>query len=158
MAWDYKRVERTYEEIPEGRYRVRILNAEKAISKNSGNDMLVLTLEVSGQHSSLWSYISFLPDKPEITNRMLTQMFDAFGIEEGNFNLASYVGKAGAAQIKHDEQGRAKLHYFLNKGSEAEKSLPPFESVRKDIGGDNGLPIPSGEWTSISEEQLDDLF
>lgn len=156
MAWQYKREERTYDEIPEGRHRIRILNAEKAISKNSGNDMLVLTLEVSGYHSSLWNYIAFLPDRPEITNRMLTQMFDAFGIEEGNFNLASYIGKAGAAQIKHDEQGRAKLQYFLKKGSEAELSLPPFKSVRSDTGGD--APTPSGEWSPIQEGQLDDLF
>lgn len=156
MGWQFKRTERTFDEIPEGQYRVRILNAEKAISRNSGNDMLVLTLEVSGQHSALWNYITFLPDKPEITNRMLTQMFDAFGIEDGNFNLASYIGKAGAAQIKHDEQGRAKLHYFLKKGSEAEMSLPPFKSVRNDTG--NAPTTPSGEWTPVTEGQLDDLF
>lgn len=155
MSWEYKRVEQTFDEIPEGRYRVRILNAEKAFSQNE-NEMLVLMLEVSGQRSALWNHITFLPDRPEITNRMLTQMFDAFGIEEGNFNLASYIGKAGAAQIKHDDQGRAKLHYYLKKGSEAEKKLPPFESVRSDTGG--SAPAPSGEWSSISEGQLDDLF
>lgn len=158
MSWEYKREEQTFDEIPEGRYRVRILNAEKAISKRSGNDMLVLMLEVSGQRRSLWNHITFLPDRPEITNRMLTQMFDAFDIEDGNFNLASYIGKAGAAQIKHDDQGRAKLHYYLKKGSEAEKKLPPFESVRSDTGRDSGSTALSGEWSPVAEGMLDDLF
>lgn len=153
MAWEYKREERSFEEIPAGRYRVRIVNAEKAISKNSGNDMIVLQLEVSGYQSLLWNYIVFLPDRPEITNRMLTQFFDAFGIEEGNFNLATYIGKAGAAQIKHDEEGRAKLHYFLKKGSQAEQDLPPFKSVRSDTGSTNGS---DGEWVPV--KGLDDLF
>ena len=153
MAWEYKREERSFEEIPAGRYRVRIVNAEKAISKNSGNDMIVLQLEVSGYQSLLWSYIVFLPDRPEITNRMLTQFFDAFGIEEGNFNIATYIGKAGAAQIKHDEEGRAKLHYFLKKGSQAEQDLPPFKSVRSDTGSAGGS---DGEWGPVNG--LDDLF
>lgn len=155
MAWEYKREEGGFDEIPAGRYRVRIINAEKAVSKNSGNDMIVLQLEVSGYRSLIWNYISFLPDKPEITNRMLTQLFDAFGIEEGNFNLATYIGKAGAAQIKHDETGRAKIHYFIKKGSNAEMELPPFKSVRDDTGADNG--VKSGEWVDVGNT-LDDLF
>ena len=42
MAWDYERNESNgFEPIPEGKYRIRIKEAEKAVSK-SGNDMLVL--------------------------------------------------------------------------------------------------------------------
>lgn len=125
MEWQYKREERQFDEIPEGTYRVRIVSAEKAVSKTSGNDMLVIKMEVSGQKSHIWRYISFLPDRPEVTNRMLTEFFDSFGIEEGNFNLASYVGKAGAAVIKHDEQGRAKISYFIKKDKQDE--LPPWQ-------------------------------
>ena len=83
MEWQFKREERQFDEIPEGTYRVRIASAEKAVSKTSGNDMLVIKLDVSGQKSHIWRYISFLPDKPEVTNRMLTELFDSFGIEEG---------------------------------------------------------------------------
>lgn len=154
MAWVYKREESSFGEVPEGNHRVRILNAEKAISKNSGNDMLVLELEVSGYTNRMWNYIAFLPDRPEITNRMLTQMFDCFGIDDGNFNLASYIGKAGAAKVKHDEQGRAKVQYFIKKGSNTEQDLPPFKSLRDDTGG---APTPTGEWQPAGGV-LDDLF
>lgn len=124
MAWNYQRTESTqFAEIPEGRYRALIDSAEKAVSK-SGNDMLVIKMRVSGQTSSIWYYISFLEDRPEITNRMLTQLFDSFGIEEGNFNLASYVGKAGGIQVKHDDQGRARISYLLSKKQQEE--LPPY--------------------------------
>ena len=46
MAWEFKREERQFEVVPEGRYRIRIKSAEKAMSKN-GNDMLVLQFDVS---------------------------------------------------------------------------------------------------------------
>lgn len=123
--WKYKREEREFEEIPEGTYRVAIASAEMAVSKASGNDMLVLRLAVSGYTASIWNYIAFLPDRPEVTNGMLTSLFDSFGIEEGDFNLAGYVGKVGAAKIKHDADGRAKISYFLKKDKQS--SLPPWK-------------------------------
>ena len=124
MAWEYKREESQFAEIPEGKYRVVIDNVEKKVSRN-GNDMLEIRMSVSGQSSSIWYYISFLEDRPKITNRMLTRLFDSFGIEEGNFNLQSYVGKAGAAMIKHDDDtGRAKISYLIAKSKQDD--LPPF--------------------------------
>lgn len=124
MAWQFKREESEFTELPEGRYRVGIVDAEMAVS-SKGNDMLVIKLLVSGTNRNLWNYITFLDDRPEITNRMLTQFFDSFGIEDGNFNLSSYIGKIGGCQVKHDEDGRAKVHYFLNK--KAQESLPPWK-------------------------------
>lgn len=148
MAWDYKREESTqFAEIPEGKYRAVIDSAEKAVSK-SGNDMLVLKMRVSGQTSSIWYYISFLQDRPEITNRMLTQLFDSFDIEEGNFNLASYVGKAGGINVKHDDTGRARISYLLSKKQQEE--LPPY------VGSD-GKPLPKVGADGFMELPEDDL-
>lgn len=125
MAWQFKREEKEFEEIPEGRYRVVIVDAQMAVSKNSGNDMLVIKMAVSGSNCNLWNYITFLDDRPEITNRMLTQFFDSFDIEGGDFNLSGYIGRAGGVQVKHDEQGRAKVQYFLNK--KQQEPLPPWQ-------------------------------
>lgn len=124
MAWQFKREEAEFEELAEGRYRVMIDSAEMAVSK-SGNDMLVIKLLVSGTNRNLWNYITFLDDRPEVTNRMLTQFFDSFGIDDGDFNLKNYVGKIGGCQVKHDEQGRAKVQYFLSK--KQQEALPPWE-------------------------------
>lgn len=132
MEWQFKREEQTFEEIPVGTYRVVIDSADKAISQN-GNDMLVVKMKVSGQSRMLWYYIPFLNDRPEITNRMLTSLFDSFGIEDGNFNLSSYTGKAGAVVVKHDDSGRAKVSYFIKK--EKQDGLPPFV-------GDAPTPLP----------------
>jgi len=150
MAWNYQRTETQFEEIPAGRYRALIDSAEKAVSQN-GNDMLVIKMRVSGQTSSIWYYISFLEDRPEITNRMLTQLFDSFGIEEGNFNLQSYIGKAGGIQVKHDDQGRARISYLLSKKQQEE--LPPFAGDAPKLPpkvGDNGF-------MEIPEEGDDDI-
>ena len=142
MAWDYKREESQFQELPKGRYRVMIDSAEMAVSK-SGNDMLVIRVLVSGTQMHLWNYITFLDDRPEITNRMLTQLFDSFDIEEGNFNLNTYVGHFGGCQVKHDDQGRAKISYFLSK--KQQQDLPPWKGeVPKiqEIKGDDGeLPF-----------------
>lgn len=125
MDWNYKAEESTSAPIPEGRYQVCIEDVEKTVSK-AGNDMLKIKLIVGGTNNRrIWNHIVFLPDRPEITNRMLTQFFDAFGIDRGDFNLSNYIGKIGGAQIKHDDEGRAFVHYFLNRNVTAK--LPPYD-------------------------------
>lgn len=131
MEWKFERVETKFEVLPVGKYRLRIKEAEKAISKNSGNDMLIVTLEVSGSNQTLMHYIPFLADKPEVTNRMLTQFFDSFGID-GDFNLANWKGKVGGCQTKLEEyngEDRAKIAYFLNK--KQQESLPAWQDGEK---------------------------
>ena len=130
MEWNYQREESTFEEIPVGEHRVRIADAEKAISKN-GNDMLVLTLDVSGYRSRLWHYVVFMPDHPEITNRNLTSIFDSFGIADGDFNLANWKGKVGACVTKQDEFG-TKVRYFLSR--KKQESLPPWKEPSESGG------------------------
>lgn len=131
MEWNYQRTENTYDEIPVGKHRVRIAGAEKAISK-SGNDMLVLTLDVSGYNSRLWHYVVFMPDRPEITNRKLTEIFDSFGIADGDFNLKNWIGKVGACVTKQDEYG-TKVNYFINRKKQGE--LPPWKEPSESTSG-----------------------
>lgn len=141
MAWNYQREEQEFQQIPEGRYRIRVKSAEKAVSKN-GNDMLALQFEVSGQKQILYHYIVFLDNRPEITNRMLTQFFDSFkDIPEGDFNLSNWIGKVGACQIKHDEDGRARLHYFLR--VKQQENLPNWrEPDGREVDKDGFMQLP----------------
>jgi len=124
MAWNFQRTEQTFQQIPAGDHRVVIESAEQAQSKN-GNDMLVIKMRVSGYNSLLWHYIVFMDQRPEITNQKLTQFFDSFDIEDGNFNLASYVGRAGAAHVKIDENGYSKVAWFIHK--DKQDKLPPWK-------------------------------
>lgn len=140
MSWEYNREEQQFELIPEGVHRIRVRSAEKAVSK-SGRDMLVLQFDVSGYSSILYHYIVFLEDRPEITNRTLTQFFDSFAdIKEGDFNLNNWIGKIGACSVKHEEYNgnmQAKLHYYINKDKQAD--LPPWKEK-----GDNNTPVVGG--------------
>ena len=128
MAGSYKREERQFPVVPEGDHRIRIKSADKAVSKK-GNDMLTLQFTVSGSGLTLFHYITFMDDRPEMTNRMLTQFFDAFpDIEDGDFNMQNWIGKVGACHVKHDEYNgspSAKVSYFLNKKRADE--LPPWQ-------------------------------
>ena len=156
MAWSYKREERQFPIIPEGEYRIRIREANKAVSKK-GRDMLALQFDVSGRNEILYHYIVFLDDKPEITNRQLTQFFDSFkDIADGDFNLRNWIGKVGACKIKHEETDynggstQARIHYFIEAGKQG--TLPQWkEPVRDgekknwtDAGSDDFAPIPDG--------------
>lgn len=129
MAWQYQREENSTftTHIPEGRHRIRIKSAEKAVSK-SGNDMLALQFDVSGYNASLYHYIVFLQDKPEITNRNLTQFFDSFkDIPDGDFDTSHWIGKVGACTVKHEEYNdnvNAKVGYFIS--ADKQDDLPAW--------------------------------
>lgn len=136
MSWSYQRKENSgyTTKIPEGKHRIRIRSAEKAQSKSSGNDMLVLQFDVSGYPDIVYYYIVFMNDHPEITNGKLTQFFDSFkDIEDGNFDMKSWIGKVGAATIKHDEYNgnvNAKISWFLK--ADKQGDLPQWkEPVRE---------------------------
>lgn len=147
MAWDYQRDESNgFEPIPEGKYRIRIKEAEKAVSK-SGNDMLVLKFEVSGHKGLIFHYIVFMQDRPEITNRNLTKFFDSFaGIPEGDFDTSHWIGKVGAAEIKHEEYNgnvNAKINYFIS--YDKQDTLPNWqEPDGTTTDADGFMNIPDG--------------
>jgi hypothetical protein len=130
MAWNFQREESSnfVTNVPEGKHRIRVKSAEKAVSK-SGNDMLVLQFDVSGYNATLYHYIVFMADKPQITNRMLTQFFDSFkGIPEGQFDTSKWIGQVGACVVKHEEYNgntNAKISYFIN--ADKQGDLPAWK-------------------------------
>lgn len=159
MSWDYKREENNSytTKVPEGKHRIRIKEATKAVSK-SGNDMLTLQFEISGYPDTLYHYIVFMADRPEITNRMLTQFFDSFAdIPEGDFDTSHWIGKVGACVIKHEEYNgnvNAKVSYFISKDKQADlpawkgstDSTPQFETdengfMKVPEGADGDIPF-----------------
>ena len=146
MDWKFERVEQKFEQIKVGDHRVRIKEVSKQISQ-SGRDMIKLVFDVSGTNLLLYNYIVFMDDRPEITNRKLTQLFDSFDIEDGNFNLNSWVGKVGAVNVKHDEEERAVVNYYINKNRQ--QNLPPW------VEGNTETPTPKlGEMYEVDDEEL----
>ena len=81
-----------------------IIKGVREEKSKSGKDMLALQFDVSGYSSLIYHYIVFMQNKPEITNRMLTQFFDSFkDISDGEFDTSKWIGKVGACQVKHEE-------------------------------------------------------
>lgn len=161
MEWGYSREERKFELPPEGDYRLRIKSAEKNIS-STGKDMVVLQFEVSGSSAIVYHNIVFLPDRPEITNRSLTQFFDSFaGIPEGQFKLSTWTGQIGAARLKHDtynDKEKLAVHYFIPKVRQDQ--LPPWvEPSKRDDNSNSsgGVYNPySGDKSGFQEITSDD--
>jgi hypothetical protein len=124
-ATDYE--EQSFKPIPVGDHRVRISSAEEQTSEK-GKQMIKLVLDVSGYTSTIWHYIVFLPDNQKLTNQKLGELWNSFGIPQGNFNLSSWVGKVGAAKVKHEDykgEPSAKIAYFISK--DRQDKLPAWQ-------------------------------
>ena len=141
---DYE--ETSFKPIPVGEHRVRISSAEEQQS-SKGNPMIKLVLEVSGHNSTIWHYVVFLPTNAKLTNQKLGELWNSFDIPQGNFNLNSWVGKVGAAKVKHEDyngEPSAKIAYFINK--DRQDKLPAWkEPSNASLTGpiDEGIPMPS---------------
>lgn len=141
-ADDYQ--EQSFAPIPVGDHRVRIRDAEETTSQK-GNDMIKLTLDVSGHSSTLWFYLVFMPDNPQMVNQRLGQIFSSFGITPGDLNVENWKGKVGACRVKHEKyngEDQAKVSYFLSK--EKQEQLPPWSDPagRASVtGGGNFAPV-----------------
>lgn len=124
-AADYE--ETSFKPVPIGDHRVRIASAEEQTS-NSGRQMIKLVLDVSGYNSTIWHFIVFMPENTKLTNQKLGELWNSFGIPQGNFNLQSWVGKVGAAKVKHEDyngEPDAKIAYFINK--DRQDKLPAWQ-------------------------------
>lgn len=117
--WDsYQREERP--RLSPGDYRVEIVSAEEKESK-AGNPMLVIGVRPNGSNITINHYIV----KNDWFNRNMTEFFDSFNIDDGDFTLPTWIGAVGAARLKEDDKGYLKVQYFINE-DRAEK-LPPWE-------------------------------
>ena len=144
-AADYE--EQSFKPIPVGDHRVRIASAEEQTS-NRGRQMIKLVLDVSGHNSTIWHYIVFMPDNQKLTNQKLGEVFNSFGIPQGNFNLQQWVGKVGAAKVKHEDyngEPNAKIAYFINK--DRQDKLPAWQEPNKASvsGGFEAIPTPTDD-------------
>lgn len=145
MDWKFEEKENEFKKVPAGKHRLRIASAERKTSAK-GNDMVELVLDISGYSGKVWFYLVFLPDYPDITNRNLTAIYDSFGIEKGNMNFDSWIGKVGAGQLKYDENEYLKIHYFIKK--EGQAGLPSWvepnteEALGKYITVENTEDLP----------------
>lgn len=105
-----------------GDYRVEITAVEETESR-AGNPMIVVTVRPNGSNIKIKHYIV----KNQYFNRNMTDLFDSFNIDEGDFNFPTWVGAVGAAKLAEDENGYLKVRWFISE-SKAEK-LPPWQGT-----------------------------
>lgn len=122
MVWNFNAEEgkegmRDFPIIPVGDHRIRFAKIEE-VKSTTNKDMLKIEFDVSDYSSKLFYYFVFDDSTPEArkrTNGNLMKIFDSFGIEVGNMNFQSWIGKVGACRVKHETyEGRinARISYF----------------------------------------------
>ena len=143
---DYQREERETNSNITGKLRCVVTSVEEAVSKTSGNPMIVVSVRPSGCRFTVKNYIV----KNEHFNRNMTDFFDAFpSIGDGNFDFLTWVGAMGAANFGEDEKGYMKIKWWIT--ADKAVNLPPFEgdvpeqqtvSTLTELEGDDGdLPF-----------------
>lgn len=115
--WNYKRDDTQY--AREGNYWATITGAEEKKSK-SGNDMLVVTLEIDGTATTIKDYFV----QGEYFNRRITKFFDAFkNIADGDFSYPKWIGKKAAVSLKKDDKGYLKIGRYIASDDVAIKDM-----------------------------------
>ena len=138
--------EQSFTVIPVGEHRVRIEKAEEATSQ-AGNQMIRMVLEVSGHNGKIFHNLVFMQDNQKLTNQKLGELFNSFGIQPGNFNIATWIGKVGAAKVKHETYNgevSPKVNYFI--GKDRQDKLPVWvePSNKAELTGQAApTPVPT---------------
>lgn len=149
--------------IPPGEYRVRIEAAEETTSK-AGNEMIKLTLAVSGMNSKLWYYLVFprttdenFAQRKMMTNQSLGEIWESFNLKVGDLNVLNWRGKVGAARVKQspDKQTgeiRSSVAYFLTR--KRQENLPAWrEPENSGAAASYSAPsAPAGDYGSLRNE------
>lgn len=113
-------------DVADGDHTVTIMGAQVKTSQK-GSQMLEISLLVpdSGNMTYIERYV-----EGDFFNQNMSKFFDAFGIQPGNFNFASWIRKSTKGHFIHreetylDKQGmqktvnRCKLHYLIVPGKE----------------------------------------
>lgn len=153
MEWNFNAQdfeEKSFEVIPVGDHRFRIEEANETKS-SKGNPMIKVTLAVSGKNSKLFHNINFMPDNVKLTNQLLGEFWTSFGIQLGNLNVSTWIGKVGAGRVKHEiynGENQAKIAYFKNP-KQAEK-LPAWVEPSNSSGttaanSDGFMPVGNAD-------------
>ena len=107
MKWQYSTP--TFSTIPQGNYRARISSVTWDITRETNKQMLVITLKISGQKSTLKHYIVFsdaTPNEVNRTNWSIKRFCDAFALDPAtissdNYDLNKWIGSEGGVTIEH---------------------------------------------------------
>lgn len=140
--WNYVREEPN---AIAGKYRFEVVEAEEKTSQ-SGKNMIVVSLRLNGTSTTVKDYFV----EGEWFNKKVTSFFDSTNIDEGDFNLLSWVGAIGAATFKEGENGYLKVAYYISNYRAAQMTdLPEWKGKkpeRQKVGALSGATgIDDGE-------------
>lgn len=93
-----------------GNYRVKVVDVDETKSQKSGLPMIVITVQPNGSKMLIKHYIV----RNDYFNRNITQFFDSFGIERGDFCFDGWIGAMGGAKLAEDDRGYLKVKWFLS--------------------------------------------
>lgn len=137
MEWVYdpnQYTERSYELIPIGDHRARIIDVQEKTFK-SGNAGYELTLEVSGFNRRMWYYLVLDSSNPAQTNQRLGEFFESFNISDYSMGTGrQWIGQVGGIRVKHElynGNNTDKVQYLLTQEKQAK--LDPWKGDAANI-------------------------
>ena len=129
--------EHEFEDIPDGKYRVRIDEVIEQTSQTNGCPQLKITLSVNGFNSKLFYRITFNPEYKQQVNDNIASMDKSFGMPLGTIPNKAWVGKTGAVKTRHREYNGnqyAEVHYFIKPDGLPEWKVPGMSGQAESAG------------------------
>jgi hypothetical protein len=130
--------------LPEATYQIDIIKAEDAVSKNSGNDMIKLTIGVWNDGEIASRVIDYV--MPSCARKLKT-LCDAIGIgdkyKSGVIRASDFEGRSCLADIKTEIDKNGKY--------------PPKNGIKAYLASPVSTPAPSGniETRPATQEETD---
>lgn len=139
----YRPVEKA-KTLADGQYTAKILKIEPTATKDGSGQYLKVTVAVKDNPGALPNQ-SYLYDRPstsigtmtleqsqEMWDRNMTQFFDSFQIQRGNFDFGTWVNKVGTITIRPQR----------NKPQYKEIVLYPVEAKKEKEQEETPVPAP----------------
>lgn len=129
-----------FQTLPEGLYWVKVENAEDEIAKTSKNEMIKLTLAVSGHSNKLFERLVF----SESSFWKIDQVRAALGFEvnEGedvDVNADDFIGQEGIVRVGHEDymgKPQARIAQWLVDPEEIEEAKQELEAADEETAAD----------------------
>lgn len=111
--------------LPTGEYRVKIIQSENAISRNSGLDMIKLTMQVENSNTLLTQYIV----DNEYADETIIKIFRSCNTQLPNVvnsdAFRGLIGRVKTRNVIYKGDERPEIHYWVKSSEGSEPALPP---------------------------------
>jgi hypothetical protein len=150
---NYRPEERAHpEQVPEGDYMIALgMPVDGDWNGQPVRDIEIRIKDYPGYKPDKWRIFDDTSDM-EKRNARMTEIFDAFGIQRGDYRPQSWMGKKGMVHIAPNAKGFAQVKWAIPKP--AAPTAPPAPPKAQAFGAVQGTPKAEAPQSDIFTDDI----